>query len=135
MKKSKYKTYNHAKTRLKYHFIFSTKFRRKCLNQIHDSVIEAFEYAERKSDFKILAKELDEDHIHLLIEFKPNYSIKQVVSRLKQMTTYFLWKKHSNYLSKFYWKQHHILWTRGYFCSTIGDVSEECLKKYIENQG
>lgn len=130
-----YKTYGHAKTRLRYHLIFSTKFRRKCLTDIHDLVIEAFQYADKKSDFSILTMELDKDHIHLLIEFKPKYSIEQVVKRLKQLTTSYLWRKHKDYLRKYYWKQRNILWTRGYFCSTIGEVSEQTLRKYIENQG
>ena len=107
----RYKTYGHAKTRLRYHFIFSTKFRRRCLTDIHDSVIEAFQYADKKSDFSILTMELDKDHIHLLIEFKPRYSIEQVVRRLKQLTTNYLWKKHRNYLKKYYWKQNNILWS------------------------
>ena len=115
--------------------IFSTKFRRKCLEKIHDDVISSFKYAESKSNFKILVMELDKDHIHMLIEFKPKYSIEQVVSRLKQLTTNYLWKIQRNYLKKYYWKQHNILWTHGYFCSTIGDVSESTLKTYIENQG
>lgn len=132
---NKYKTYGHAKTRLRYHLIFSTKFRRKCLDQIHDVVIDAFRYVESKSNFHILTIELDKDHVHMLIEFKPRYSIEQVVSRLKQMTTNFIWTREPHHLGKFYWKQHHILWTRGYFCSTIGDVSEKTLKRYIENQG
>ena len=130
-----YKTYSHAKTRLRYHLIFSTKFRRKCLTDIHDSVIEAFQYADKKSDFSILTMELDKDHIHLLIEFKPKYSIEQVVRRLKQLSTSYLWRRHEDYLRKYYWKQRNILWTRGYFCSTIGEVSEQTLRKYIENQG
>ena len=132
---SGFKTYGHAKTRLRYHFIFSTKFRRKCLNEIHDSVLEAFRNADEKSNFSILTMELDKDHIHILIEFKPRYSIEQVVKRLKQLTTNYLWKKNSDYLKNFYWKQKNVLWTRGYFASTIGDVSEKILKKYIENQG
>ena len=105
------------------------------MNGIHDSVLEAFQYADKKSNFSILAMELDKDHIHILIEFKPRYSIEQVISRLKQLTTNYLWKKHSDYLKKFYWKQKHILWTRGYFASTIGEVSEKTLRNYIENQG
>ena len=32
-------------------------------------------------------------------------------------------------------KYEHHLWTRGYFCSIIGDVSEQTLKHYIEHQG
>lgn len=87
-----------------------------------------------KSDFSILAIELDEDHVHMLVEFKPKYSIEQVVRRLKQMTTHYIWAKEENFLKKFYWKQ-KILWTHGYFCSTIGDVSERTLRHYIENQG
>ena len=131
----KYKTYGHAKTKLRYHLIFSTKFRRKCLNSIHDEVLNSFRYAESKSNFSILKMELDKDHIHFLIEFKPKYSIEQVVRRLKQLSTSYLWKNNEKYLKTIYWKQKNILWTRGYFCSTIGDVSEKILAKYIENQG
>ena len=129
-----YKTYGHAKTNLKYHIIFSTKFRRKCLDRIHDEVIDSFRYAEQKSDFQILKMELDKDHIHFLLEFKPSLSIESVVNRLKSMSTNQLYKKCHDYLKKFYWNRNE-LWTRGYFCSTIGEVSQKTLEHYIENQG
>lgn len=135
MKEQKYQTYSHAKTRLRYHLIFSTKFRRKCLNAIHDVVINAFKKVEQKSNFDILAIELDEDHVHILISFKPSYSIEQVVRRLKQMSTFYIYQKEQDYLKKFYWKDKNILWTHGYFCSTIGEVSEQKVIKYIKNQG
>lgn len=131
----KYQSFSHAKTKCLYHLIFSTKFRRKCLNDIYDVVIDAFRYCESKSNFEILEIELDKDHIHLMIKFKPSYSIEQVVRRLKQMTTFYIYEKEEQYLRKFYWKKKKILWTNGYFCSTIGDVSEETLRKYIQNQG
>lgn len=134
-KNERYETFSHAKTLIRYHIIFSTKYRRKCLNQIHSSVLSAFKEAESKSDFKILVMELDKDHIHLLIQFKPHYSIEQVVRRLKQLSTYYIWRDNETWLKKFYWSGKHILWTHGYFASTIGDVSEKTLKKYIENQG
>ena len=74
MKKS-YKTYGHAKTKLRYHVIFSTKFRRKCLGAIREEVLESFKYTENQSDFSIIKMELDKDHIHFLLEFKPSLSI------------------------------------------------------------
>ena len=43
--------------------------------------------------------------------------------------------KHNKYLKQFYWSGKHHLWTRGYFCSTIGEVSESKIKEYIKNQG
>ena len=46
-----------------------------------------------------------------------------------------MWKKYRQYLLKYFWNGEHHLWTRGYFCSTIGDVSEQTLKDYIEHQG
>ena len=134
MKEQKYQTYNHAKTRLRYHLIFSTKFRRKCLNAIHDVVINAFKKVEQKSNFDILAIELDENHVHMLVSFKPSYSIEQVVRRLKQMSTFYIYQEEHDYLKKFYWKNKNILWTHGYFCSTIGEVSEQKIIEYIKNQ-
>src|SRR5574344_158622 len=131
----KYKSLAHSKTRLRYHIIFSTKYRRKCLNQIHDSVLDCFKEAEANSNFKILVMELDKDHIHLLMEFNPNYSISQVVRTLKQLTTWYIWRDNEQWLKKFYGTRKRVLWTGGYFCSTIGEVSEKAIKHYIENQG
>lgn len=45
-----------------------------------------------------------------------------------------MWKIHGDYLSKQYWK-HHILWSDGYFVCSIGQVSQEIIEKYIQNQG
>ena len=36
-------------------------------------------------------------------------------------------------LQKRYWGQH--LWARGYFCATVGSVTEEMIRNYIANQG
>jgi len=35
-------------------------------------------------------------------------------------------------LKKRYWGQH--LWAQGYFCTTVGRVTEEMIKAYIESQ-
>jgi putative transposase len=36
------------------------------------------------------------------------------------------------HLKKQYWGQH--LWARGYFCGTVGTVTEEMIRQYIDNQ-
>ena len=66
--------------------------------------------------------ELDKDHIHFLLEFKPSLSIESVVNRLKSISTNYIYKKCYSYLKKFYFNE-KLLWTREYFCSTIGEVS------------
>lgn len=127
--------YSHAKTHLRYHMIFVTKYRRKCLNPIRDEVLSAFIECSRQSHIRILNMNIDKDHIHLFITFPPKYSIGQTVKRLKQFTTNFLYTRNESYLRQFYWKKKRVLWTHGYYCSTIGNVSEETVFKYIENQG
>lgn len=124
----------HAKTRLRYHIIFSTKYRRKCLEVVKDDVLASFKYAEEKSDFKILIMNLEDDHIHFLLKFKPALSIAQVVSRMKQLSNWYLWQNQEAHFRKHYWKKNKI-WTGGYFASTIGEVSEKNIIEYIKNQG
>ena len=44
---------------------------------------------------------LDQDHIHLLISIPVEYSIDQTVSRLKQMTTNYLYREKNDYMRNF----------------------------------
>jgi putative transposase len=131
---SKYDSLKHAKFRLRYHIIFSTKYRKKLLEPITEDILSYMKTAETK-DFSILIEETDKDHIHLLIKATPYITLAEIVKRLKQQSTYYVWKNHHTYMSKWYWSGKHYLWTRGYFVSTIGEVSEKKIKQYIENQG
>lgn len=79
-------------------------------------------------------KRFDKDHIHYRIETEPTMSISKIVNLMKSYTTYHIWEKYPNYLRKHFWKE-HTFWTDGYFACSVGNVSEEMLQKYIENQG
>jgi len=131
---SKYDSLKHAKYKIRYHIILSTKYRRRILTPIKDDILSYMKTAECK-DFQIETQEIDVDHIHLLVRATTNIAPYQIVHRLKQQSTYLTWKNHHNYMSYWFWSSKHYLWTRGYFCSTIGDVSEKTLRQYIENQG
>lgn len=87
-----------------------------------------------KYDFSIIEIEVDKNHIHLMVESEPKVSPLMIVRVLKQQITKELWKLFSQSLSKHFWKEKTFL-TDGYFVSTIGEVSSETLKKYIQNQG
>lgn len=108
------------------------------MDEIKQDVFDAFRYVEDKSHIKIYNMNLDTDHIHLLLSFPPDYSLSQTVNRLKQMTTNYLYRNEraEKWLKQFYWKKKkRLLWTHGYFVSTIGKVSEKIVFNYIENQG
>ena len=109
------------------------------MDEIKQDVFDAFRYVEDKSHIKIYNMNLDADHIHLLLSFPPDYSLSQTVNRLKQMTTNYLYRNErtKNWLKQFYFIMDTwlLLWTHGYFVSTIGKVSEKIVFNYIENQG
>ncbi len=84
-------------------------------------------------DFEICYLETDKDHIHFMIQTTPQVSIGQIVRVLKQQTTFAIWRKFP-ILKQFFWKE-KTFWSDGYFVTTIGQVSQETLKKYIEEQG
>lgn len=135
--KQNYKYYNREKFKIYYHIIFSTKYRKKLLGPIINDVKASMERAEATQDkWSIEVMKIDiqkYDHIHFLIKATPTCQISEIIHKLKQISTYDLWQKHHNYLTKFYRSGKHYLWARGYFCTTVGDINEATLHKYLKN--
>lgn len=131
-----YLSRNHSKFLLKYHIILVCKYRRKALVGAVDFAIKHILLnISEESDFCIEAMESDKDHVHLLVSAPPKLSPLQIVRRLKQESSHRIWQQHANTLRHFYWSGHEIFWTKGYFVSSIGNVSQETIQNYIENQG
>lgn len=134
--KNKWNGHNRHKTLLQYHIIFVCKYRKKLLvnSQISDYIKHlSFEIC-HKHNILIKEMETDKDHIHYMIEAEPSYSVSKIVNLLKSYTTFHIWDKYSDYLSIQFWKE-RTFWTDGYFACSIGNVSENQLRKYIEQQG
>ena len=126
---------SHAKTRLMFHIVLATKYRRRCLRGLEQSVSNACMRCADMSDFDIIDLAVDNgDHIHLLIRLrKPNVSVGQVVRRLKLYTTVSMWDMHADDLRLWYSGKKRKLWSNGYFASTVGH-DERNVSKYIANQ-
>ena len=131
---SNYKSINHSKYNIKYHLIFVCKYRKKLLIKYGEEIKQIMKDISYKYDFGILEIEVDKDHIHMMIESEPKLSPLMIVRVLKQQSTQIIYGRHRNELKKQFWKE-NTFWTDGYFCSSIGEVSSETLKRYIENQG
>ncbi len=69
-----------------------------------------------------------------MIETEPTMSVSKTVNLIKSYTAYHIWERYPNYLRKHFRKE-RTFWTDGYFVCRVGNVSEEMLCKYIENQG
>lgn len=133
---TKYRSKGHCKFLLRYHLILVCKYRLKLMSasNISSDIKKLSEQIAKKHNVDIWYLESDKDHIHYMIEVEPNTNLANFVKTLKSYTTYHIWKKYPNYLRKCFWKE-RTFWSDGYFITSIGEVSSDTLKEYIENQG
>lgn len=125
-----YKTSSHLTYSCQYHVIFCPKYRRRVLtNEIERRLKELFINISERYDFTILEMEVMPDHVHLLIDCNPRFGIMEVVHKLKGITSNVLRNEFPELKRKL-----PSLWTRSAFISTVGSVSLDVVKQYIENQ-
>ena len=126
---------NLSKFLIKYHIILVCKYRKQLLvGAVEYDMKKIMRHISEMSDFDIEVMETDKDHLHMMIRSDPKLSPLQIVRRLKQMSISAVWKKYGDFLRHNFYKE-HTFWTDGYFVSSIGNVSQETIKNYIENQG
>ena len=129
----RYQHRRHNKNLLMVHFIFVTKYRKKLLYGDFKNDIKQWIYETCIEHHRYIKKmETDKDHIHILIQYNPKDSIIDIVSALKQKTTYLSWNNYSSMLHKYYWNK-NILWSHSYFACSIGQVYQNIIEKYIQN--
>ena len=113
-----------------YHIIFCTKYRRKVLeNGIDQRLKEIVLENQTIHKYKIIEIEVMPDHVHALIEVNPKVGVHKAISIIKGLTSNILRKEFKQLRSRL-----PTLWTHGKFVSTVGSVSLEVIKKYIEDQ-
>ena len=119
-----------TKSELKYHLVWCTKYRRKVLTEdMQESLKYFIEDICDRNGYKIEALETMEDHVHVFLSASVKDSVHRIISQIKGYTSFKLRVAHPELKSRL-----PCLWTRSYYAGTVGYVSEETVKKYIENQ-
>lgn len=118
---------------LEYHLVFCTKYRKKVLTgDVKENLIRLLLLVAKDIEVEILEINTDSDHVHILLEAKPQHYIPTFVKRLKGTSANALFKLYPN-LRHELWNGH--LWNPSYFISTVSDNLESNIKNYIEKQG
>ena len=92
-KHSDYTSTNRSTHYLKCHLIFVCKYRKKILiGSLNDDIKNIMQSIANTSGFDIEVMESDDDYIHFLIRYLPRWSVSQIVRRLKQKSTFAIWK-------------------------------------------
>lgn len=127
---SRYATNAGAVFSLKYHIVWCPKYRLKVLVGDVEHRLKALirESAEQRG-MTIHALEVMPDHVHLFIETDPRWAPAEIVAKLKANTSRVLRDEFSQLRSRM-----PTLWSRSYFCSTVGAVSADAIQRYVEEQ-
>ncbi len=129
---AEYKTSGHAIYDIQYHLCWCTKYRYPILrDEIGRRCRDLLRQIAMARDVTIIRGALAPDHIHMLVASPPSLAPSKLVQYLKGRSSRKLQMEFDE-LKRRYWGQH--LWARGYFCSTVGTVTDEIIKKYIEEQ-
>lgn len=123
--KSKTVVYN-----IGYHLIWCSKYRRKVLTDDAETRLKEL-LAEKAGqiDIEIVQMEIMPDHVHLFVKATPVNSPHYIVQQLKGYTSRVLRQEFPSLKSRL-----PSLWTRSYYCESVGHISEETILKYIEDQ-
>jgi putative transposase len=115
---------------LKYHLLWCPKYRRKVLvGDIAEELRSLLYQKAQELEVTIEALEIMPDHVHLFIESDPTEAPQRLANQFKGYTSRMLCQKYPQLRSRL-----PSLWSRSYYVGTIGHVSEETVKRYIEMQ-
>ena len=108
-------TIAHTTWNCKYHVVFAPKYRRKAFYGGRRTIIEA---------------EVCTDHVHMLLEIPPKFSVSSIMGYLKGKSSLAIYERWGN--AKFRYRNREF-WCRGYYVDTTGKNTQK-ITEYIRNQ-
>ena len=125
------KSLSHSVWECKYHIIWIPKCRKKILyGQVAKYLGEIFHELAQHRESRIVEGHLCPDHVHMLIEIPPKYSVSQVVGYIKGKSAISIAR---NYMGRQKNFSGQSFWARGYYVSTVGR-NENAIRQYIREQ-
>jgi len=125
---------NHCVYEVQYHLVWGVKYRRKILKEyVKTELFKSIHRLQRTyPDWYIHKLNTDVDHIHILMEIPPKYSVSEVVQKIKIQTSKDIRRKFG-FIERIF-SQKEGIWGIGYYVSTVG-MNEERIRQYIAHQG
>ena len=131
MQKNDIHSLSHTKWECKYHIVFAPKYRRKVFfGQMRYEIGKIIRELCRWKGVNLLEAEACPDHIHILVEIPPKFSISNFIGFLKGKSSLMIYEKWGNMKYKYRNRQ---FWCRGYYVSTVGK-NEKKIAEYIKQQ-
>jgi putative transposase len=115
---------------IKYHLVWCPKYRKEVLTgRIAARLKEILKLKAQELGIELEAIEVMPDHVHVFITGQPTEAIQHIVNQLKGGSSHILRSEFAELRAKL-----PCMWSRSYYCGTVGYVSEAAIRKYIEGQ-
>lgn len=116
-------------TSLGLHLVWCPKYRKRVLvGQVAIRLDELLDEIAADNDWQIVAREVMPDHVHIFVRVRPPDSPAEVARCFKGRTSRVL-RAECAWLGR-----HRVLWSKSYFAASVGYVSEQTVRRYIEHQ-
>lgn len=113
-----------------YHIIWCPKYRRKVLiDSVDIRLKEILIEKSKQIGCEIVIQEIMPDHVHIFVKANPTLAPHYIVQQLKGYSSRLLRQEFPKLKSRL-----PTLWTRSYYCESVGHISEMVVRKYIEDQ-
>ncbi len=112
-----------------YHIVVIPRSRYPVFKQVkqHELCCNAIDFVCATHKIDLFAKEVMDDHVHIFVSCPPKYSVRKLAQIIKGGTSYYIRSKHPAL------KKYTALWSKGFMYRSVGSVSSETIKKYIED--
>ena len=128
-----YRRSSHTIYDLKYHLVWITKYRKPVLTgEVAVRMRELVREVCKAKDVEILKGHISRDHVHIFVSLPPHISVSELLKSIKGRTSRKILMEFKT-LNRQFWGRH--FWARGYFAASSGNVTDEVVMKYIEQQG
>jgi len=125
---------SHSVYFIRLHIVFVTKYRRKVITPEVMTFLEtAFRGVLEKWNCSLVEFGGEADHVHLLMGIHPALNISELINNLKSATSKKTRNQYRDHVARFYCKPY--FWNRAYYIGSVGTVSPETIRNYIEKQG
>ena len=122
----------HTKSDLKVHLVWVPKYRKAVLSgEVAIRVRDLLRQIAAEHELEIVSGKVARDHVPLLVSYRPNQPVSQLVQWLKGISSRMLLQEFPHLRKKF-WGRH--LWGRGYLGVSSGTITDEMIREYIDEQ-
>ncbi len=124
---------SHHVFRIVYHFVWIPKYRHKVFTEPYRASLKdiihkiGYDY-----NIEVLELEIPKDHIHMVVRSEPKICLSWIMQVLKSISARNFFRLYPEIKRKYFWGGK--LWTQSFFVETIGNASEEVIRKYVQNQ-